>query len=86
MGQRTKQEIEQAYQQTCLRYGHTSQQIKLLEQQEYDYKKETEQTFANFQEAKEKLITELVTIEKEWNSLRNELKQVESGDKDSQQL
>ncbi len=86
MGQRTKEEIEQNYQQTCTNYGHISQQIRFIEQQEYDYKTEVERTLAAFQDAKEKLEIQLVAIEKDWNQLRNEIKQVESEPKASEQL
>jgi len=86
MGSRAKEEIEQTYQQTCINYGHISQQIRFIEQQEYDYKTEVERTIAAFQDAKEKLEIQLVAIEKEWNTLRHEIKQVESEPKASEQL
>ena len=84
MGSRAKEEIEQAYQQTCINYGHVSQQLRLIEQQECDYKTEVERTITAFKDAKEKLEIQLVTIEKEWNHLRNEIKQVESESKTSE--
>lgn len=86
MGSRAKEEIEQAYQQTCINYGHVSQQLRYIEQQEYDYKKEVESTITAFADAKEKLEIQLVSIEKEWNILRNEIKQVESKPEASEQL
>lgn len=81
-----RESIEKEYQQTCIEYGHTSQELKYIEQQEYKAKEEHNKILQAFKEAKEKLETKRVEIELKWNRLRDEIKQVESGDKASEQL
>lgn len=81
-----RQDIEKEYQQTCVEYGHASQELKFLEQQECKAKEEHAKVLQAFQDAKEKLEAKRVEIELKWNKLRNEVTQVESGNQTSEQL